>query len=242
MIVESPAKAKTIAGFLGSDYLVESSIGHIRDLPSDASEVPASIKGEPWARLGVDVENDFKAYYVVSRDKREQVAKLKRLLAEASRALPRDGRGPGGRVDRLAPERGPLPTRPGATGWSSTRSPQSAISEAIAHPRELDRRLVDAQEARRILDRLYGYEVSPVLWRKVAPRLVGRAGAERRHADRRRAGAGADGIPLRLLVGRRGSLRSRREQPSALGSPTSAAGAIATGEDFLPERCPRRPR
>ena len=85
VIVESPAKAKTIAGFLGSDYLVESSIGHIRDLPRGAADVPAAYKGEAWARLGVDVDNDFKPLYVISKDKKSQVTKLKSLLKEASR-------------------------------------------------------------------------------------------------------------------------------------------------------------
>ncbi len=84
VIVESPAKAKTIAGYLGSDYVVESSIGHIRDLPRSAADVPAAFKAEPWARLGVDVDNDFKPLYVVSREKRDQVAKLRRLVGAAS--------------------------------------------------------------------------------------------------------------------------------------------------------------
>ncbi|MGH9101997.1 MAG: toprim domain-containing protein, partial [Acidimicrobiales bacterium] len=84
VIVESPAKAKTIASFLGRDYLVESSIGHIRDLPRSAAEIPAAYKGEPWARLGVDVDNGFKPLYVVAKEKKAQVAKLRSLLKEAS--------------------------------------------------------------------------------------------------------------------------------------------------------------
>ena len=88
VIVESPAKARTIAGYLGPDYVVESSIGHIRDLPKDASDVPAAIKGEKWARLGVDVDNEFTPYYVVSRDKKPHMTKLKGLLKERLRALP----------------------------------------------------------------------------------------------------------------------------------------------------------
>jgi DNA topoisomerase-1 len=170
VIVESPAKAKTIAGFLGRDYVVESSIGHIRDLPRSAADVPASFKKEPWARLGVDVDNDFKALYVVSREKKEQVAKLKRLLAEASElylATDEDREGESiawHLVEVLSPR---VPVR----RMVFHEITPGAISEAIEHPRELDRRLVDAQEARRILDRLYGYEVSPVLWRKVASGL-----------------------------------------------------------------------
>jgi DNA topoisomerase-1 len=83
VIVESPAKAKTIAGYLGSGYVVESSIGHIRDLPEKAAEIPAKYKGQPWARLGVDVDNEFEPIYVVNSDKKQQVSKLKKLLADA---------------------------------------------------------------------------------------------------------------------------------------------------------------
>jgi DNA topoisomerase-1 len=170
VIVESPAKAKTIAGFLGKDYVVESSIGHIRDLPRSAADVPAAFKKEPWARLGVDVDNDFKALYVVSREKKEQVAKLKRLVSDASEvylATDEDREGESiawHLVEVLSPR---VPVR----RMVFHEITPTAIREAIDHPRELDRRLVDAQEARRILDRLYGYEVSPVLWRKVASGL-----------------------------------------------------------------------
>ncbi|MGO9195559.1 MAG: type I DNA topoisomerase [Acidimicrobiales bacterium] len=170
VIVESPAKAKTIAGFLGRDYVVESSIGHIRDLPRSAADVPAAFKKEPWARLGVDVDNDFKALYVVSREKKEQVAKLKRLLSDASEvylATDEDREGESiawHLVEVLSPR---VPVR----RMVFHEITAGAIREAIENPRELDRRLVDAQEARRILDRLYGYEVSPVLWRKVASGL-----------------------------------------------------------------------
>jgi DNA topoisomerase-1 len=170
VIVESPAKAKTIAGYLGGDYVVESSIGHIRDLPRSAAEVPAAFKGEPWARLGVDVDNDFKALYVVSKERREQVAKLKRLVGDASElylATDEDREGESiawHLVEVLSPR---VPVR----RMVFHEITPAAIAEAIATPRELDRRLVDAQEARRILDRLYGYEVSPVLWKKVATGL-----------------------------------------------------------------------
>ncbi|MGH9298894.1 MAG: type I DNA topoisomerase, partial [Acidimicrobiales bacterium] len=170
VIVESPAKAKTIAGYLGSDYLVESSIGHIRDLPRSAADVPAAFKKEPWARLGVDVDNDFKALYVISSEKKEQVAKLRRLLRDASEvylATDEDREGESiawHLVEVLSPR---VPVR----RMVFHEITPGAIEEAIGNPRELDRRLVDAQEARRILDRLYGYEVSPVLWRKVASGL-----------------------------------------------------------------------
>src|SRR5579872_1888086 len=170
VIVESPAKAKTIAGYLGRDYTVESSIGHIRDLPRRAAEVPAAFKGEAWARLGVDVENDFKALYVVPPDKREQVAKLKRLVKEASEVyLATDEDREGESIAwHLSEELSP---RVPVHRMVFHEITPTAISAAIAAPRDLDRRLVDAQEARRILDRLYGYEVSPVLWRKVASGL-----------------------------------------------------------------------
>src|SRR6202047_3495190 len=170
VIVESPAKAKTIAGFLGRDYVVESSIGHIRDLPRHAADVPAAYKGEAWARLGVDVDNDFKPLYVLSPEKRDQVRKLKGLLKDASELFlatdeDREGESIAWHLLEVLSPRIPVKrmvfheiTRP-------------AIERAVREWRDLDRRLVDAQETRRILDRLYGYEVSPVLWKKVMPSL-----------------------------------------------------------------------
>ncbi|HEV3280212.1 MAG TPA: type I DNA topoisomerase [Acidimicrobiales bacterium] len=170
VIVESPAKAKTIAGLLGSGYVVESSIGHIRDLPRRADEVPAAYKGEAWSRLGVDVDNGFKPLYVVSSDKKSQVAKLKQLVKQASEVYlasdeDREGESIAWHLLEVLAPRVPVKrmvfheiTRP-------------AIERAVNEWRDLDRRLVDAQEARRILDRLYGYEVSPVLWKKIMPRL-----------------------------------------------------------------------
>ena len=170
VIVESPAKAKTIAGFLGSEYHVESSIGHIRDLPRNAADVPAAYKGEGWARLGVDVDNDFKPLYVVSRDKKDQVNKLKAMLKDASElylATDEDREGESiawHLLEVLAPR---IPVKR-MVFHEITRT---AIERSVREWRELDRRLVDAQETRRILDRLYGYEVSPVLWKKVGPSL-----------------------------------------------------------------------
>ncbi len=172
VIVESPAKAKTIAGFLGPEFVVESSIGHIRDLPRDAADVPPAIKGEPWARLGVDVDNGFKPVYVVSREKKDQVKKLKALLKGASAlylATDEDREGESiawHLLEVLSP-----PTSVPVRRMVFHEITPAAIERAAAEWRELDRRLVDAQEARRILDRLYGYEVSPVLWKKVMPRL-----------------------------------------------------------------------
>ncbi|MGA9748516.1 MAG: type I DNA topoisomerase, partial [Nocardioides sp.] len=166
VIVESPAKAKTIGGYLGDDYVVESSIGHIRDLPQSAADVPAKIKGESWARLGVDVDNDFTPYYVVSRDKKSHMTKLKGLLKDASElylATDEDREGEAiawHLLDELKPK---VPVR--RMVFHEITKP--AILAAVESPRDIDMDLVEAQEARRILDRLYGYEVSPVLWKKV---------------------------------------------------------------------------
>jgi DNA topoisomerase-1 len=170
VIVESPTKARTISDFLGPDAKVESSMGHIRDLPRSAAEIPARAKGEPWARLGVDVDNGFQPLYVVPKERKSQVKKLQELLAGADEvylATDEDREGEAiawHLVEVLKPK---VPVR--RMVFHEITRP--AIEEAYAHPRELDDRLVKAQEARRILDRLYGYEVSPVLWRKIQPRL-----------------------------------------------------------------------
>jgi DNA topoisomerase-1 len=166
VIVESPAKARTIAGYLGRDYVVESSIGHIRDLPQSAADIPTKIKGEPWARLGVDVEHEFTPYYVVAKDKKSHITKLRGLLKDASElylATDEDREGEAiawHLLDELKPK---VPVR---RMVFHEITPQ-AIAAAVESPRDIDMDLVEAQEARRILDRLYGYEVSPVLWKKV---------------------------------------------------------------------------
>jgi DNA topoisomerase-1 len=166
VIVESPAKARTLARFLGKDYRIEASYGHIRDLPESAAEVPKEIKGKPWGRLGVDTEGEFKPYYVVPADKKKYVAALKAALKDASEVI-------------LATD----PDREGESiSWhlKETLKPrvkvrrivfheitEDAIREALGAAHEVDENLVRAQESRRILDRLYGYTLSPVLWRKV---------------------------------------------------------------------------
>ncbi len=166
VIVESPAKARTIEGYLGRGYVVESSIGHIRDLPQSAADIPAKLKGESWARLGVDVDNDFEPVYVVARDKKSHMTKLKGLLKDADElylATDEDREGEAiawHLLDELKPK---VPVH---RMVFHEITPQ-AINAAVANPRDIDMDLVEAQEARRILDRLYGYEVSPVLWRKV---------------------------------------------------------------------------
>jgi DNA topoisomerase-1 len=170
VIVESPAKAKTIAGYLGRNYVVESSIGHIRDLPTSAADIPAKYKKEPWSRLGVDVDHGFEPLYVVNADKRQQVAKLKAALAgvdELYLATDEDREGEAIAWHLLEVLNPKVPVHR-MVFHEITRD---AIRDAAQHPRELNQALVDAQETRRILDRLYGYEVSPVLWKKVMPRL-----------------------------------------------------------------------
>jgi DNA topoisomerase-1 len=166
VIVESPSKAKTIAGYLGPDYLVEASVGHIRDLPRNADEVPEEFKGQPWARLGVDVDNGFHALYVISESRKQQVAKLKRLAKEVDEiflATDEDREGEAIAWHLIETIKPKVPFK--RMVFHEITKP--AIQAAVANPRDIDRSLVDAQEARRILDRLYGYEVSPVLWKKV---------------------------------------------------------------------------
>jgi DNA topoisomerase-1 len=169
VIVESPAKAKTISGYLGPGYVVEASFGHVRDLPRNAADVPAKFKGESWARLGVDVDHGFNALYVVSPDRRAQITKLTKLAREVDEiylATDEDREGEAIAWHLLETIKPKVPVK--RMVFHEITKP--AIQAAVANPREIDRALVDAQEARRILDRLYGYEVSPVLWKKVGPR------------------------------------------------------------------------
>ncbi len=166
VIVESPAKAKTIQGYLGAGYDVEASVGHIRDLPKRAADIPAKYKGEAWSRLGVDVDHGYAALYVVDADKRTKVAELKKKLAAADLLLlatdeDREGEAIAWHLlEVLAPK---VPVK----RMVFHEITKDAIQRAVSETRELDQDLVDAQETRRILDRLYGYEVSPVLWKKV---------------------------------------------------------------------------
>jgi DNA topoisomerase-1 len=170
VIVESPAKAKTIKGYLGPGYVVEASVGHIRDLPNGAAEVPAEYKGQPWARLGVNVDCDFEPIYVVNADKKAQVRKLKDLLKDSDELFlatdeDREGEAIAWHLQEVLKPKVPV------RRMVFHEITKDAIQAAVRNPRELNQRLVDAQETRRILDRLYGYEVSPVLWKKVMPRL-----------------------------------------------------------------------
>ena len=172
VIVESPAKARTIEGYLGKDFIVESSIGHIRDLPKTAAEIPASYKGEPWARLGIDVDNDFKAIYVVDKDKRKHINSLKKLASSVDTVyLATDEDREGEAIAwHLLEELSP-PTNVEVKRMVFHEITEAAILSAVDEPRDIDIRLVEAQEARRMLDRLYGFEVSPVLWKKIKPKL-----------------------------------------------------------------------
>ena len=170
VIVESPAKARTIGKFLGKDFSVEASIGHIRDLPQGAKEVPAKYKGEKWAYLGVNVDEDFTPIYVIPSSKKKQVTKLRSALKNATNVYlatdeDREGEAISWHLcEVLKPK---VPVRR-LVFHEITRD---AIQEALANPRDIDLGLVKAQETRRILDRLFGYEVSPLLWRKIGPRL-----------------------------------------------------------------------
>ena len=170
VIVESPSKARTIAGYLGQGYVVESSVGHIRDMPDSAADIPAKYKGEPWARLGVNVDDNFQALYVVHSDKRQQVSKLKSLLKDADElflATDEDREGEAIAWHLLEELKPKVPT----SRMVFHEITPEAIARAIANPQQLDEGKVDAYQARRVLDRLYGYEVSPVLWKKVMPKL-----------------------------------------------------------------------
>jgi DNA topoisomerase I len=166
VIVESPAKARKIASYLGRNFVVESSRGHIRDLPRKAAEVPAKYKGEAWSNLGVNVDNGFEPIYIVTPDKKATVTELKEALKTVDELyLATDGDREGEAIawhllEALKPK---VPVR----RMVFHEITESAIRAAADNTRALDQDLVDAQETRRILDRLYGYEVSPVLWKKI---------------------------------------------------------------------------
>ncbi len=170
VIVESPAKARTISGFLGDKYVVESSVGHIRDLPRTAADIPEKYKKTEAGRLGIDIENDFEPIYIVPGEKKKVVTDLKKKLKDASELYlatdeDREGEAIAWHVLQLLNPKVPVKR------MVFHEITESAIEEAINNARELDMKLVQAQEGRRILDRLVGYETSPILWRKVMPKL-----------------------------------------------------------------------
>ena len=238
VIVESPAKASKIASYLGPGYIVKSSIGHVRDLPTSAAQVPAKYKGLPWARTGVNVEDGFAPLYVVNPDKRSVMKELREALAKADElylATDEDREGEAIAWHLLQELKPKVPVK----RMVFHEITPGAIKEAVAKPRDLDLDLVDAQETRRILDRLYGYEVSPVLWKKVLPKLsAGRVQsvATRLVVDREReriafVEAGYCDIEAQLAV---------RESEAKPGQPTSftaklvtlGPSRIAQGRDF----------
>ncbi len=240
VIVESPSKAKTIAGYLGSGYVVESS--H-RAHPGPATQRRRRArrhKGEAWARLGVDVDNGFDPLYVVSPDRKQQVTRLRQLVKDATEvylATDEDREGEAiawHLVDTLQPK---VPVR----RMVFHEITPEAIARAVANPRELDTALVDAQETRRILDRLYGYEVSPVLWKKVLPKLsAGRVQSvatrivvERERARMRFLAADYWSLEGTFAVARDGAATDAGE-PAQLSANlvTLDDSRVATGRDF----------
>ncbi len=169
VIVESPAKARTIANYLGSEYKVEASVGHIRDLPKP-SDLPANMKKGAYSQFAVDIADDFKPYYVISPDKKKKVTELRKLLKSADElylATDEDREGEAIAWHLLEALKPKVPVK----RMVFHEITQDAINKALENTRDLDYQLVDAQESRRILDRLVGYEVSPLLWRKISPKL-----------------------------------------------------------------------
>ena len=238
VIVESGTKAKKIQPYLGDDYIVEASVGHIRDLPRGAADVPAKYKKEPWARLGVDTDHGFAPLYVVSPDKKKKVADLKKKLKQVDElylATDPDREGEAIAWHLLEVLKPKVPVR--RMVFNEITKP--AILAAAENTRDLDENLVDAQETRRILDRLYGYEVSPVLWKKIMPRLsAGRVQsvATRVIVERERermAFISADYWDLAATLDT-GASDADPDNPSTFPARLSAVGGrrVAQGRDF----------
>jgi DNA topoisomerase-1 len=237
VIVESPSKAKTIAGYLGPDYLVEASIGHVRDLPRNAADIPAEYEGEAWAKLGVNVDNGFQPLYVISADRKAQIAKLRKLSREVDEIFlatdeDREGEAIAWHLVETIKPRVPVKRMV----FHEITKP--AIQAAVSNPREIDRDLVDAQEARRILDRLYGYEVSPVLWKKVRPKLsAGRVQsvATRIVVERERQRMAFRSAEYWDILANL-SVQGQIEGPRSFNATLIALGGdrVATGKDFEP--------
>ena len=176
VIVESPTKARTIRNFLPSTYRVEASMGHVRDLPSSAEEIPEAVKGEKWAQLGVNVEADFEPLYVIPKDKKKIVKELKDALKEADELIlatdeDREGESISWHLLQVLQPKVPIKRM---VFHEITRE---AIRSALTHCRSIDDRVVQAQETRRILDRLVGYTVSPLLWKKNRQRAISGTGS-----------------------------------------------------------------
>ncbi|HEX6127672.1 MAG TPA: type I DNA topoisomerase [Candidatus Limnocylindria bacterium] len=233
VIVESPAKARTLARLLGDEFRVEASIGHVRDLPENASEVPAAIRDKPWGRMGVDIEHGFHPYYVVPRDKAGRIRDLRAAVRDATEVLlatdpDREGESISWHLrEVLKPS---VPVR----RIEFHEITAEAVRRAIAEARDIDLQLVDAQESRRIVDRLYGYMVSPVLWKKVQTGLsAGRV----------------QSVAVRLVVEREEARKRFRASlywglEASIGAPDGTFRAtlarigeerVASGRDFDPE-------
>jgi len=234
-IVESPTKAKTISKFLGKDFTVLASYGHVRDLPTSAAEIPAEVKKEKWARLGVNVDKDFEALYVVPAEKKDRIKELKANLKEADELLlatDEDREGESISWHLLEVLKPKIPVK----RLVFHEITKEAIDHALQTARSVDENLVRAQETRRIVDRLYGYSVSPVLWKKMAPRLsAGRV----------------QSVAMRLLVERererikfkgasywdlKATLKALSD-PQLFDAELTHVGAkrVATGKDFDPD-------
>lgn len=232
VIVESPAKAKTISNFLGKDYVVEASFGHVRDLPAGKKEVPEEFRSEKWAEFGVNVEDKYQPVYVVSSDKKKQISHLRKLMKNADGLLlatdeDREGESISWHLLEVLKPSKNLPVQR-IVFHEITRE---AIEEALKNPRDIDYDLVHAQESRRILDRLFGYKLSPVLWRKVMPGLsAGRV----------------QSVAVRLIVEREEERRAFKKSvywdlEALVGAPTGSFKAtlvslngkrLASGKDF----------
>src|SRR5438552_11486817 len=170
VIVKSPAKARTISKYLGRGFTVEPSIGHVRDLPQGAKQIPAEFNGEPWSNLGVNVNDNFTPIYIIPPGKSKQIKLLKERLKSADAlylATDEDREGEAISWHLLEILKPKVPVH----RLVFHEITKDAIQAALQSPRDVDDGLVRAQETRRILDRLYGYEVSPLLWRKVRPKL-----------------------------------------------------------------------
>jgi DNA topoisomerase-1 len=170
VIVESPAKARKIGGYLGDGYVVEASVGHIRDLPQRAADIPKEYKKIAWAKEGVDIENEFAPLYVINPDKKAKVAELKELMKNAEELIlatdeDREGEAIAWHLVEVLQPKIPIKR------MVFNEITKEAIQAAVEDTRDLDYHLIDAQETRRVLDRLYGYRLSPVLWKKVMPRI-----------------------------------------------------------------------
>lgn len=230
VIVESPTKARTISGFLPGEYRIEASMGHIRDLPASASEIPAKVKDEDWSRLGVNVEEEFEPLYVIPKDKKKVVKELTAALKQADELLlatdeDREGESIAWHLTQVLNPNVPV------RRMVFHEITKEAIDEALENCRSIDDKLVEAQETRRILDRLVGYTVSPLLWKKIAPGLsAGRVQSAavnllvRREDERRRFKSGTY-WDVKALLAAHGSTFSAQLV-------TLKGVRLATGKDF----------